>query len=152
MPTLEELSDYWEIEKRMIDYSTAIDTQSFDDLDLVFTKDAYLDYSANGGASGRYPEVKKYLVEALPRFPNYQHMIGNADIRLKGDEATSRTICFNPLAVSLRDGTRRIMFIGLWYVDRHVRTKEGWRIDHRVEEACFEYNVPGNLLDIAKLD
>ena len=151
MPSLQELSDRWEINQRMIDYSTAIDSRQFDDLDRVFTPDAHIDYSTFGGIVGRYPEVKRYLIDAMPAFPNYYHMIGNADIRLNGDEATSRTICFNPMIVKLADGTTQVMFVGLWYVDRHVRTADGWRIAERVEEACYTYNVPGDGIEaIAK--
>jgi hypothetical protein len=150
MPSLQEMSDHWEINQRMIDYSTAIDTRQFDDLDRVFTPDAHIDYSAFGGIKGSYPEVKRYLIDAMPAFPNYYHMIGNADIRLAGDEATSRTICFNPMEVVLADGTSQVMFVGLWYVDRHIRTADGWRIAERVEQACYTYNVPGNIQDIAK--
>ena len=50
-------------------------------------------------------------------------MISNADIKLDGDSATSRTVCFNPMEIELGDGTRQVMFLGLWYVDRHVRTQ-----------------------------
>jgi hypothetical protein len=147
MPSLQEMSDYWDIKQLMIDYSTAVDTHNFDGLDTVFTPDAHIDYSTFGGIDGKYPEVKQYLIDAMPAFPNYYHMIGNADIRLHGDTATSRTICFNPMEITLADGTSQIMFCGLWYVDKHVRTPDGWRIAERVEEACYTYNVPGGSIE-----
>ena len=128
MPSLQEMSDKWEIYQLMVDYSTAVDTHNFDGLDSVFTPDAHIDYSTFGGIDGKYPEVKQYLIDAMPAFPNYYHMIGNADIRLSGDTATSRTICFNPMEVVLPDGGTQVMFLGLWYVDRFVRTARGWRI------------------------
>ena len=34
------------------------------------------------------------------------------------------------------------MFLGLWYLDKLVRTPAGWRISERVEEACYRHNVP----------
>ena len=150
MMTLEEISDRMEIQQLMIDYSTAIDAKRFDDLDRVFLPDAFIDYSAMGGEKGRYPQIKEYLKTGLGCFPNYYHMISNADIKLDGDSATSRTVCFNPMEIELADGTRQVMFLGLWYVDRHVRTQHGWRIAERSEVACYDYNVPGRLLDIAK--
>ena len=50
-----EISDRLEIQQLIVDYSTAIDTRRFDDLDAVFTQDAYIDYTALGGIEGHYP-------------------------------------------------------------------------------------------------
>jgi SnoaL-like domain len=38
-----EISDRLEIQQLLVDYSTAIDSRRFDDLDAVFTPDAYID-------------------------------------------------------------------------------------------------------------
>jgi hypothetical protein len=43
MLSLEEISDRLEIEQLLVDYSTTIDQRRFDDLDRVFTADAYID-------------------------------------------------------------------------------------------------------------
>ena len=65
MLSLEEISDRLEIQQLLIDYSTAIDRKRFDDLDRVFTPDAYIDYRVTGGIDGRFPEVEVLaLVEA----------------------------------------------------------------------------------------
>ena len=97
MLSLAEISDRLEIQQLMVDYSTAIDQRRFDDLDKVFTEDAYIDYTALGGIEGRFPEVKKWLSEVLPTFPVYAHMLGNFSVQIDGDKATSRVICFNPM-------------------------------------------------------
>jgi hypothetical protein len=119
MLSLEEISDRLEIQQLLVDYSTAIDSRRFDDLDRVFTVDAHIDYTELGGIAGTYPDVKAWLAEVLPNFPAYFHMLGNFDIRVDGDTATSRTILFNPMALG-DDG--QIMFCGLWYDDAFVRT------------------------------
>ena len=136
MLSMEEISDRLEIQQLLIDYSTAIDRRRFDDLDRVFTPDAYIDYTVFGGIAGSYPEVKAWLAEVLPNFPVYAHMLGNVDVRIDGDTASSRTICFNPMVLP-GDG-KQVMFCGLWYVDEFVRTPEGWRMSRRVEEKCFD--------------
>jgi hypothetical protein len=41
--SLEDISDRLEIQQLLVAYSTAIDTRRFDDLDQVFTPDAYID-------------------------------------------------------------------------------------------------------------
>lgn len=142
MLSLQEISDRLEIQQLMVDYANALDTRDFDRLDGVFTPDAYIDYRTTGGIEGRYPEVKAWLRKVMARFPAYQHLNGNMDIRLSGDAATSRTCCFNPMAIALADGTRQVMFIGLWYLDKFVRTPEGWRLCERIEEKSFDHNVP----------
>ncbi|WP_422748368.1 nuclear transport factor 2 family protein [Mycobacterium sp. WMMD1722] len=140
MLSLEEISDRLEIQQLMIDYSTAIDQRRFDDLDRVFTPDAYIDYRATGGVDGRFPEVKNWLADVLPNFPAYSHMLGNADIRIAGDTASARTICFNPMVLGGDGGSAggQVYFVGLWYVDEFARTGEGWRMTRRVEEKCFD--------------
>jgi hypothetical protein len=136
MLSLEEISDRFEIQQLLIDYSTAIDKRQFDDLDRVFTPDAYIDYRAMGGIDGRFPQVKAWLAQVLPNFPAYAHMLGNFDVRVDGDSASSRTICFNPMV--LGGDQNQILYCGLWYEDEFIRTPEGWRMSRRVETKCFD--------------
>jgi hypothetical protein len=139
MLSLEEISDRLEIQQLLVDYSTAIDTRRFDDLDLVFTADAYIDYRAMGGIDGTFPDVKKWLSEVLPNFPAYSHLIGNFDVRVDGDAASSRILCFNPMVLGgeTKSGGQ-VLFCGLWYDDEFVRTPDGWRMTRRVETKCFD--------------
>ena len=137
--SLAEVSDRLEIQQLLVDYSTAIDGRRFDDLDRIFTPDAYIDYRAMGGIDGVYPDVKAWLAEVLPGFPAFYHLIGNFDIRLDGDRASGRTMCFNPM--KLNDGGSsggQIMFCALWYDDEFVRTPDGWRMTRRVETKCMD--------------
>jgi 3-phenylpropionate/cinnamic acid dioxygenase small subunit len=143
--SIQQISDRLEIQQLLVDYANAIDRRDFDALDSVFTADAYIDYRAMGGIDGRYPEIKAWLAKALASFPHYQHLVGNMDIRVDGDAAVSRTACFNPMAVAVPAGKSQVMFLGLWYRDRFVRTPSGWRMCERVEESCYAHNVPGSV-------
>ena len=145
MMSLGEISDRLEIQQLMTTYSNAIDRRDFDWLDTVFTPDAYIDYRAMGGIDGRYPEVKAWLGPALKSFPHYYHLIANTEVVLAGDKATATTVCFNPMEVPLPEGGSQVMFLGLWYVDKLVRTSDGWRIGERVEESCYQHNVPAHV-------
>ena len=145
MLSLQEISDRLEIQQKMVDYASAIDQKNFEALDAVFTPDAYIDYRALGGIDGKYPQVKAWLAETLAKFPHYYHLNANIDIRLQGDKANSRTMCFNPMSVPLPDGKNHTMFFGLWYIDQWVRTPQGWRMSERLEEKCFDYNLPAGL-------
>ena len=133
--SLAEISDRVEIQQLLVDYATAIDQRRFDDLDRIFTPDAYIDYRAMGGIDGNYPRVKAWLSEVLPNFPAYYHLVGNFDIRLAGDAAIGRTMCFNPMKLS---GEGQILFCALWYEDEFVRTPDGWRMTRRVETNCMD--------------
>lgn len=140
MLSLEEISDRLEIQQLLVDYSSAIDQRRFDDLDAVFTPDAYIDYRALGGIDGRYPEVKAWLAEVLPNFPMYSHMLGNFSVRINGDTAASRVICFNPMVLpgDSKGDREQVLFCGLWYDDEFLRTPAGWRMTRRVETKCFQ--------------
>ena len=145
MLSLQQVSDRLEIEQQMVAYSTAIDQRDWDALDQVFTPDAYIDYRAVGGIDGKYPQVKAWLKEVLAKFPNYYHLLGNLSLKVEGDQAKSKVICFNPMRIELPGGKSQVMFIGIWYVDEWLRTPRGWRMTQRVEEKCFDFNVPGGL-------
>jgi SnoaL-like domain len=136
MLSLAEISDRLEIQQLLVNYSTAIDQRRFDDLDEVFTADAYIDYRAMGGIDGSFPEVKAWLAEVLPGFANYAHMLGLPSIQLAGDAATARTFCFNPMVFGGAQPTT--MLLGLWYEDEFVRTADGWRMSRRAETKCFD--------------
>jgi hypothetical protein len=145
MLSLQQISDRLEIEQLFVDYASAIDQKNFDALDRVFTPDAYIDYRAMGGIDGRYPEIKAWLSQVLSKFPSYFHMVGNLSLKLEGDTARSTIICFNPMQVPLGEGKSQVMFLGLWYHDEFVRTPQGWRMSRRVEQKCFDHNVPGGV-------
>ena len=142
--SLQEISDRIEIHDLLVRYSHAIDTRDFDALDQVFTPDAFIDYSAMGGAKGSLPEIKAFLREAMGRFAGFQHLIANSMVELRGDRATGRTMCHNPMVLARPDGATHTFYCGLWYLDELVRTAEGWRIQRRVEEKCYFHNVPSD--------
>jgi hypothetical protein len=71
----------------------------------------------------------------LPNFPAYYHLVGNFDIRVTGDTASGRTMCFNPMKF---DDGPKILLCALWYDDEFIRTPEGWRMTRRVETKCMD--------------
>jgi len=142
---LELLRDRLEIDDALVRYATAIDTRRWDDLDRVFTPDAVLDYRSAGGIRGSYPEVKHWLSSVLPVFTWTQHLVVNRAVDLSpgAEHATSRSLFSNPNGAVV-DGTPWLFVVGGAYHDRWVRTAEGWRIRHRVEETTWWQNpLPG---------
>ena len=135
--SLAAIADRLAIQDLLTRYCRAIDTRDWDLLDTVFTADARVDYTAAGGIRGAFPEVKAWLAEVLPRFAMTQHVVANHDIRVAGDTATSRVYVYNPMGTRNAAGGLDLFFFGGYYVDRLVRTAEGWRIVERVEETAF---------------
>jgi hypothetical protein len=142
--TLEALLDRLEIDELLTRYATAIDAKTFDLLDDVFTPDAHVDYTSAGGIAGDFPTVKGWLSEVLPYFPEYQHVVGNRDVTVDGDTATSISKFFNPMV----QGNGDVFFVGGEYHDKIVRTADGWRIAERIEKTKWTYGavppVPGS--------
>lgn len=136
-PTLEQLLDRLEIDDLLTRYATAIDTSNFDLLDDVFTADAQVDYTSAGGIAGDFPTIKAWLSEVLPYFPAYQHLVGNRNVVLEGDTATSVSVFFNPMVQ--KDGDT--FFVGGEYHDRMIRGPEGWRIIERTEKNRWTYGA-----------
>lgn len=140
----QEVADRFEIQDLLIDYAHAIDSKNWQALDVVFTPDAFIDYSAMGGAKGNLAEIKDFLAKAMPLFPHTQHLVANMQIRVEGDTGSGRIMCHNPQVMEI-GGVKQIFFLGLWYLDKYVRTDKGWRISERVEEKGWAYNLPEGL-------
>ena len=66
-----------------------------------------------------------------------QHTIGNFDVSIDGDRASSKVHFYNPMGRPKADGTLSLFWIGGFYVDDLVRTSDGWRIQKRVEQQAW---------------
>lgn len=137
----QKMSDRLEIQDLLTAYCDAIDSRNWNALDDIFTPDAIIDYTEAGGAKGTLEEIKLYLDKALKPFSGMQHMLGLPMIKITGDEASSRTILFNPMVIE-KEGNPNVFFVGLWYRDKLVRTSKGWRIQSRHEELSYFHNLP----------
>jgi len=131
--------DKHEIQSLLTRYCTSIDSKQYDGLDTVFTPDAYIDYSASGGTTGKFPEVKAWLAEVLAMFSMTQHVIANFEISVNGDEATSRCVFYNPMQFANPEDTKPMFWVGGYYNDKLVRTSDGWRIRERVEDMSWNF-------------
>lgn len=134
--TLQEISDRFEITDLLTAYCTAIDRGDIDALDRIFCSDARIDFSKAGGPHSDLSTIKKFLKENLGHLPR-QHLISNFQIKIHGDHADVRCLCYNPLEM----GGKEIMLWGLWYNDTCIRTKEGWRIVEKITEPCFHWRL-----------
>tara|TARA_B100001029_G_scaffold79106_1_gene64826 strand:+ start:451 stop:891 length:441 start_codon:yes stop_codon:yes gene_type:complete len=138
---ISEISDRMELEKLVTDYASAVDSKNFHEFNNLFTKDAFIDYTAVGGISGNLEEIIKYLETALDPFPNYQHLISNISLKINGESATGKVMCFNPMQA--KDDT--VFFLGMWYNDIYQKIDDQWFFSSRIEESSWAHNVPSHI-------
>jgi hypothetical protein len=143
MPDTRQLADRLEIDDLLTRYTRAIDSGEWDRLDDVFTADARIDYTASGGMTGAYPDVKAWLAKVLPMFPKRQHIIGQREVTLDGDRARVTAYFFNPMVISRPGVADELWEFGGYYHHRLVRTDMGWRSEELVEEIVWKRGVPG---------
>lgn len=127
------LIDRLEIDDLLTRYTVALDTREWDLLATVFTPDATIDYTSSQGIKGQFPEIRVWLEKALTAFTASQHLLGNRQIELDGDHGTGRTYFFNPNTLTDEAGVATMLFVGGFYLDKFVRTAEGWRVADRYE-------------------
>lgn len=141
--TVQEISDRLEIMDVLTDYCTAIDSKDMDALNLLFTSDARIDFSKAGGPIADLLTIQKFLRDNLGDLPRL-YMITNHRIRIQGDKADVRCLCYNPMELPPEGEAQEVMFWGLWYSDKFIRTPKGWRIKERVTEPCFHWKIEMN--------
>lgn len=137
---LQEISDRFEITDLLTDYCSAVDSKNIDAFDLIFTQDACIDYSKAGGPRTDLKTIKKFLQDNLGDLPR-QHSISNIKIQINGDSADVRCLCFNPLELPSQGNTLEIALWGLWYDDKFIRTPDGWRIQERITQPCYNWKL-----------
>jgi hypothetical protein len=146
---LAEMLDRVAIQHVIASYAEAIDNRDWDALDRVFTADAVIDYTEMGGIRGDLPAIKAFLDRSLGaggRYARTQHMLGQSYVELRGDSASARTACFNPMIAGGRlgeNGAEDLHFCGLWYRDTLLRTSCGWRISARYEQRAYRFDPTG---------
>ena len=141
----QEISDRLEIQDLVFHYADLVDSKQIEALRSdVFTEDAHIDYSAMGGSVGNVDETLEFLQASLTDelFPASQHLNANVQVKVDGDRASGRVMCFNPMVMTIGEAQAQTFFLGLWYVDEYRRTREGWRISRREEVKSWVFNAP----------
>ena len=139
---LEQVSAKLEIQDLLYRYAELIDAKAFNQLNEVFTDDAFIDYTALGGEKGNLSETIAFLIKSLTEaFPSHQHLNANFQISLASDsdihQATGRIMCFNPMEMAAKEGQSKLMMCGLWYLDDYIKKDGIWKIQRRVEEKSW---------------
>ena len=134
----QELSDRQEIVDLITRYTRAVDTKTFDPVD-VFTDDAVLDYSAAGGPATNPAEALAWVAEMMQVFDRWQHTIGQVAIELDGDPADTATATayfLNPMILVEETGEKLVEVGGYYHHDLR-RTPGGWRSVRMVDDVVW---------------
>jgi hypothetical protein len=134
------IADRLEIQEQLARYARGVDTRDWDLWKSVFTPDAIVDYSKSGFACGSRDEVAASLAQAFATIPWATHHVTNIEIDLDGDRAQVRAMFFNPMQLPGMEGSSST---GGYYHHEFVRTPEGWKSAHLVEEPVWFLNGPG---------
>lgn len=138
MLDLQTISDRIEIDDLITTYTRAVDTLDWERFVTVFTDDAFIDYTASGGAKGTRDEIRDWLAETLPMFSAMQHYVCQKEVTLDGDTAEARIYLMNPMQIAQPDGGTWQMDFGGYYLHKLVRTPDGWRSRELVEEFAWK--------------
>lgn len=108
-------------------YARGVDRCDLATLQSVWAQGATADFGSGPGDARAWAEA---TVAALGGMLRTQHLLGQMLIEVEGDTGTAETYCHAYHEVPGPDGPVEIV-VGGRYLDRLVRTPQGWRIAHR---------------------
>jgi SnoaL-like domain len=129
----QDAADRLEILEVLARYAHALDERDWGVLAEVFTADAEIDLTSSGGIRCTADQFQAWAPEALGRFSETQHMLGQSEFTFGPDRSAAvKTYQYNPMAWVGENGTEHLFVVGGYYRDRLVRTPRGWRIAERI--------------------
>jgi hypothetical protein len=138
------LADKQAITEVLFRYGYALDGRDWAQLRSCFQPDVVGYYG--GDPLRGYEAIEQLCRVTLEPLSVSQHLIGNAMVSVEGDEATSSCYLHAQHVLPGTEGGEQFVFAGR-YLDRLVRTPDGWRIAERTLQAMW---TSGNAAVIAR--
>ena len=132
--TLHALEDRMAIAELLARYADMVDRREWNRLGRIFALEGTIDFRASGGPHGPFREVLAWLDRALDSWPKSLHVISNVIVDLDGDRASSRCYFHVTAGRENREGAQYTLTDSGRFIDRLIRTANGWRIVERVCE------------------
>jgi ketosteroid isomerase-like protein len=126
---LQHLVDERDITAVALRYCRTIDTNDWPGLAQVFTPDATALLGSPPVLEG-LDAISARIEAALGPLDDSQHLVGNHEVVVDGDQATHRCYLHAQHIRRVDDGSPNYIVAGR-YEDDLVRTLDGWRISHR---------------------
>lgn len=131
------LEDRAAINDLLVRYCHTIDDKDWTAFANLFTTDAILDFTAFGGPRCGVPGLVEFLQGVALQVHGWQHTISTVLLTVDGDAVRSRTAAQVMMITHGDDSFDRVVFTGLWYRDRLVRTDQGWKISERIQQRSW---------------
>lgn len=146
-----ELWDRQEIVDVLYRYATALDSRDWELLASCFTEDAVADFLELGGVNEGVSAIVELASGVLSGLDSSQHLIGNPEVEVDGDRASSSCYLQAQHYLVSASGANTFL-VGGTYRDRLVRTAEGWRIEHRTLISTWQDGNAGVFAEAAARD
>ena len=132
--TVQRLADRVEIRDLVTKYFVNVDRRQWDEVKAVFVPGTLVDYHDMMPVGDEVPaeEIVDEIAERIGLYSVTAHQMTNHEVVLDGDEARSE--CWVTAVHVYADPQRnegRLPVAGIRYLDRCVRTPDGWRIGDR---------------------
>ena len=142
------LEDRIAIAEQLARYADMVDRREWNKMGKIFALEGTIDFRASEGPHGPFREVLAWLDRALDSWPKSLHVISNVIVDLDGDRATSRCYFHVTAGRENREGGQYTVTDSGRFIDRWIRTANGWRI---VERFCEPVVRVGTLPEGYKL-
>ncbi|MGY1616141.1 nuclear transport factor 2 family protein [Geodermatophilus sp. SYSU D00691] len=139
-PLIQALLDERAIAAVCVRYATAIDDRDWARLRSCFVPDAVGVYHPGRPLHGR-AAIEAAIRTAVAPLTRTQHLVTNVEVDVDGDGAAARCSLHAQHVRAGVPGGEQYVIAGR-YVDRFVRTADGWRIAHRVLERWWTAGNP----------
>jgi len=143
------LLDRLEINDVVTRYFCSADERDFDKFRSCFVAGTSVDYSELLPVPRDCPveQVAEVIERTMAeRFGPTQHFMGNHEITVEGDTARGVTYCLAIHQLLPPNDEAQRLTSALRYLDRFVRTADGWRIAHRTVTRDIALDLPGRTI------
>ncbi len=135
-PNDSRAADRLAIAETLSRYSWAISDRDWEAYAACFTADGEVDYSTAGGPKGSVAEAATWLGQIGGGFDVMVSHGGNVVIDFDGDDAAKVRSIYK-MTMRIAGETPTYLEACGYYLDRHERTADGWRIASRYEEMLY---------------
>ncbi len=127
-------------------YFFALDRREFEILEHCFTEDAKGEYDGGKALYDGRPAILDAM-RPIEKFKSTSHVTSSMAITIDSQGAKADTYALAFLTLNDRP---LVLVRGLQYLDRLVRSPQGWRICHRIHIPLWQYEIksvpPASLL------
>ena len=137
---LKEMLDHFEISKTLREYCRGCDRCDEPLMGSIYAEESWDDH---GSVQATGLEFTRIMIgDILATTETLSHLLGQSIITIDGDAAGAETYFIAGMRNTRDDGTPMCNLLGGRFVDRLVREKDRWRVEHRKVLRDWSVSVP----------